>query len=512
MSTATPVDHRLVTDLDKTTIRPAPVILRRVVSRPGTDGWDAYRINLSAVLDYLDDEDLEHFLIRNSVGERPVVGVTEPAARALLSHLHTGPGLGSIYAYSPGSRRLRLGRRLSKRNQAAMARVGFWVLTHLHDSTTGRRFGQEYACEVQVWSEEGEDLISRKRTPFRAGTILAQNRETPGSVEVYGRSARSYAPFDSPAIFEVDFAVDAVYLWVDGSDPSWRERKMRRLGEAGPDVAEEARDESRYRQFDELRYSLRSLERYAPWVRNVYLVTDQQRPTWLDETATNLAVVDHSEILPPTALPTYNSHALTARLHHIPGLSDHFLLFNDDILLGKPVPPERFFQANGVAKFFQSRTRITPEPKLAHEHARLRSRDLIEAVTGLRPTHVMKHVPVALNRQLLADLETELATEWEATVHHPFRSPTDIVPGYFHHYIGYARRLTTLADLTYRYFDFPSDEAMEAIFRYERGMPVEVVCVNDNGGAADILADREDRLVSTLERLYPHRSTYERPE
>lgn len=110
---------------------------------------------------------------------------------------------------------------------------------------------------------------------------------------------------------------------------------------------------------DELRYSLRSLDQYAPWVRTVHLVTDDQIPAWLRTHTPGLHVVSHKEIFDdPNQLPTFNSHAIESQLHHIEGLSEHFLYFNDDVFLERPAVPQDFFLTNGLTKIFPSKALI----------------------------------------------------------------------------------------------------------------------------------------------------------
>ena len=75
--------------------------------------------------------------------------------------------------------------------------------------------------------------------------------------------------------------IDLVYLWVDGNDPVWLAKKNAYLP-ADRQVDPEAAGECRFVENDELRYSLRSAERYAPWIRRVYILTDDQTPAWLD--------------------------------------------------------------------------------------------------------------------------------------------------------------------------------------------------------------------------------------
>ncbi len=103
------------------------------------------------------------------------------------------------------------------------------------------------------------------------------------SAAVPERAYTTRAEFASPDIDAVPFPIDAVYTWVDGSDPVWQARKAAALGvRTRPSSAGLASNDSRYASRDELRYSMRSLVAYAPWVRHIYLVTDDQVPAWLD--------------------------------------------------------------------------------------------------------------------------------------------------------------------------------------------------------------------------------------
>jgi len=125
------------------------------------------------------------------------------------------------------------------------------------------------------------------------------------------------------------------------------------LPEEAPKVDESA-SASRYRDSGELRYSLRSLERYAPWVRHVYLVTDDQIPNWLDVDSKRLTVVPHSAIFGKNraALPVFSSPAIEAHLHKIPGLSRRFIYFNDDVMLGAPTWPDDFVRLDGTQRVY----------------------------------------------------------------------------------------------------------------------------------------------------------------
>lgn len=139
--------------------------------------------------------------------------------------------------------------------------------------------------------------------------------------------------------------VDFVVTWVDGSDPAWLVEKKRYEQEckhyAGDDRA------VRYRDWDSLKYWFRGVEAFAPWVRRVHLITWGHTPEWLNTNHPKLNVVRHEQYIHEVYLPTFNSHTIELNLHHIEGLAEQFVYFNDDMFLLRPVPKDLFFQ-NGL--------------------------------------------------------------------------------------------------------------------------------------------------------------------
>ena len=165
--------------------------------------------------------------------------------------------------------------------------------------------------------------------------VLPSAEQKPAVRTVRGREHPTYSGFAQTHFDAVDFPIDVVYTWVDGADPELRARREKYRTGASRIHARET-GASRYVSHDELKYSLRSLETYAPFVRNVYIVTDDQTPAWLDRDAAGVQVVTHEEIFTDRdALSVFNSHAIETQLHHIPGLSERYLYFNDDVFLGR---------------------------------------------------------------------------------------------------------------------------------------------------------------------------------
>ncbi|WP_274644535.1 Stealth CR1 domain-containing protein [Pseudomonas serbica] len=141
--------------------------------------------------------------------------------------------------------------------------------------------------------------------------------------------------------------VDLVITWVDGSDTAWRKKRHENTEGNLAGVFETGNVEGRYRDNDELRYLLRSIEEFWPFEGRIFLVTDNQRPAYLVEHP-RVHVVDHSEILDPQYLPTFSSRAIESALHKIPGLAEHFVAFNDDVLLMRQVQFDDFFAGAGA--------------------------------------------------------------------------------------------------------------------------------------------------------------------
>eukprot|EP01138_Halocafeteria_seosinensis_P008134 gb/GECG01008314.1/.p1 GENE.gb/GECG01008314.1/~~gb/GECG01008314.1/.p1 ORF type:complete len:1154 (+),score=123.58 gb/GECG01008314.1/:1-3462(+) len=183
--------------------------------------------------------------------------------------------------------------------------------------------------------------------------------------------------------------IDAVYTWVNGSDPVWLAQLQyykelseketsteEKEGKSGQDDAGSQQDKktktaaevieekvnelrrnpvssNRYRDNEELRYSLRSLEKYAPWIRHIYIVTNGQVPSWLDLSDLRVSIVSHEEIFPdPSVLPVFSSPSIEAHLHRIPGLSKKFIYFNDDVFLGAPTWPSDFWSPETGQKVY----------------------------------------------------------------------------------------------------------------------------------------------------------------
>jgi len=142
--------------------------------------------------------------------------------------------------------------------------------------------------------------------------------------------------------------IDLVYLWVDGSDEHWLAKKNAELEKVGEKPLAVDVGKHRFNDNDELLFSLRSVEKFAPWVNHIFIVTDKQIPKWLNTNNPKITIVDHTEIMPADALPCFNSSIIEFFVVNIPNLSEHFILANDDTLFMATTKPNYFFTEDGI--------------------------------------------------------------------------------------------------------------------------------------------------------------------
>ncbi|MBQ6385770.1 MAG: Stealth CR1 domain-containing protein [Lachnospiraceae bacterium] len=134
------------------------------------------------------------------------------------------------------------------------------------------------------------------------------------------------------------YPIDFVIPWVDGTDPAWLAEKEKYSGEMTGSTYAYC-----YREWGLLKYWFRAVEKNAPWVRRIHFVTWGHLPEWLNTENPKLHVVKHGDYIPEEYLPTFSANTIELNAHRIPGLSEHFVYFNDDTYLTRRAKPEDFF-------------------------------------------------------------------------------------------------------------------------------------------------------------------------
>jgi len=291
-------------------------------------------------------------------------------------------------------------------------------------------------------------------------------------------------------------------------------------------VPEDSAGANRFRDHGELRYSLRSLEHYAPWVRTVYLVTNGQVPTWLNRSNPRLRLVTHEDLFPDSRhLPTFNSFAIESHLHRIPGLSENLLYFNDDIFLGRPVAREDFMTPETGQQIYLERW---PLPRSATastttDRAIGHTQGLLDLRFGQRSRLGLAHVPVFYRTPIVRELQRLWPAEFERTSSHRFRVADDVaLHVLYNHFImeSKADRYFPVHLIQQKWQQTYAFISLSPNVIRVRGQLASVsthrpkfFCLNDDLGARSTWSTwRVDRLVdSFLRRYFPQPSSFELP-
>lgn len=263
-----------------------------------------------------------------------------------------------------------------------------------------------------------------------------------------------------PAI--VEQSIDIVYLWVDGNDPEWQAIKNSYLPvedfkivlpNADNTIVTAAKDgatDNRYADNHELRYSLRSVYQYAPFVNHIYIVTMNQKPAWLLPHP-KITIVDHTEIFKNLDdLPTFNSHAIESNLHRIPHLSEYFIYFNDDVFLGAPVTAKDFFIDDKVKVVLEKGLSPSGPPipnETAYRRAWRNSNAFLDEHYTVQSRYRLCHAPFALRKTYIQEFQEKYPHIFAINSSHKFRSDYDynVINGLLQYYWLYHDKAVTVS-------------------------------------------------------------------
>ena len=330
-------------------------------------------------------------------------------------------------------------------------------------------------------------------------------------------------------------SIDIVYLWVDGNDPTWRaKRRQSAQGLSAAqrrNIAPHANVEGRFRDNDELRFSLRALETHFPQHGHVYIVTDGQRPSWLRNSA-RLSVVDHRALMPDHAVPTFDSGNIESYIHRIPGLSERYFYFNDDVFFGAPVQIADWFWDGGIFAVWSGEAAVTAGPPMAQggalDNACRRSIQWLDAACAAPPApwrsdqparcpsyrHTLRtfaHAPRPMLKSMLFALEgiaPELFAAVRSTVFREWAKPTIVSDFVMRWALAHGQaRMRSYRQLHVSSGDDDSVACLRQLRR--QAGAIDFFCVNDTTDDATVDDPRLVRVRAGLQALLPQPSSFE---
>lgn len=340
--------------------------------------------------------------------------------------------------------------------------------------------------------------------------------------------------------------IDFVITWVDGSDPVWQAEKKRFANEMRPAGASALKriqsddTDERYRDWGNLKYWFRGVEKYAPWVRKIHFVTWGHLPGWLLTSHPKLHIVRHEEYIPKEYLPTFNSHTIEWHMHRISGLSEQFVYFNDDIFLLKAVSEKDFFEGRLPCDMLAFQPVVANPDNLVMSHIFLNNslvlskyftkRDnvkkqfgnyfkpgypplyffynILELAFPLFTGFYTVHGPSPFLKttfELLWEREEELLN---ATCSHRFRSEADVNQYLIREWQKLTQKFKA-KNITrhFRYFDVQSDnpKLIDTILRQR----ADIICINDANRPIDFERAKA-QINGAFEKIFPEPSSFEK--
>ncbi|MDQ1578664.1 MAG: hypothetical protein QOE21_1351, partial [Microbacteriaceae bacterium] len=232
--------------------------------------------DLLAVRDALDNAGIEYLLVRRD-HDRPVLAIDQKRKGALADALAEAFANEPFYSKSGDAPALLIADgRLSHSNKARVLRLFRPRIEPLGQL----RYGAAHGVRLEFW-EFGTDTIVAPAENALMRRELLRSEAIDAVVELYGREWVTLDGMFSTHASDITFDIDMVFSWVDGTAIEFQRARALRM--QAYVVGEGDDSEARYRQIDELKYALRSVHLFAPWVRRIFIVTDSPAPMWLDE-------------------------------------------------------------------------------------------------------------------------------------------------------------------------------------------------------------------------------------
>lgn len=312
--------------------------------------------------------------------------------------------------------------------------------------------------------------------------------------------------------------IDLVIPWVC-EDEQFQQERNKYLNDT---TNEQATIKVRFKDNGELKYLLRSVEENASFINNIFLVTNGQIPNWLNLKHPKIHIINHKEIFPADALPTFNTLAIEACIVNIPNLSNHFLYSNDDMFFANKVTENFFFDKNGYP-IIRFRKNFHPENKLVGLYDIFIKNSLDKFSEKFKidlPYHENHNIDPYYKPDVIACIK-EFEEDFQKTIYSRFRSKDNmrrIVWSCYSFYIGHSKiRFYYLYKISNKFrgiikffYNIFRDSRVMSITRKKYNVKhnshIKLFCLNDNENATD---NDRIRAVKFLENYFPKKSSFE---
>lgn len=330
----------------------------------------------------------------------------------------------------------------------------------------------------------------------------------------------------------MDYPIDIVIPWVDGSDPEWQ-KEWRKT------VCGNEQDNRviRYRDWGILKYWFRGAEKFLPWVNKIHFVTWGHIPEWLNTDSEKIHIVKHSDYIPNEYLPVFSSHPIEMNFHRIDGLAEHFIYANDDTFFISPLSADFFFKSGlPVDAAVQNVLQFSRKDGISHIVANdltcinlnfdkktvmkenrkkwfsfSYGKSLLQNLYLMPFTHftgfVDPHLPYAYLKSTFAEVWEACPDKLDMTCRHKIRSNED-VNQWLCRYWQFAKGQFEPGSLKRgRFFAIGADDTEIESVLTNGSAPM--VCLSDDDENLDFEREKEF-LISCFEKILPEKSQFEK--
>lgn len=231
-----------------------------------------------------------------------------------------------------------------------------------------------------------------------------------------------------------NFPIDAVILWVDGNDKVHRDKMLPFIKDKSKINSKKFR--TRFDQVNEIKFTVDSILKFAPYIKKIHIVTDNQTPRFLANSKIykdKVSIIDHKIIFKgfEQYLPTFNCRSIETCIYRIPNLSEHFIYFNDDFFLINPTCPEDFYSdGNPILRgkwkkfdeniFYKRLKKIKKGHKTAQQNA--------AKIIGFRKYYNFKHTPHPMRKSTFKNFFDRNPAIFEENIKYRFRNASQFTP------------------------------------------------------------------------------------
>ena len=337
-----------------------------------------------------------------------------------------------------------------------------------------------------------------------------------------------------------NYDVDFVLSWMNPYDENWLREKAKYWAIEIKDPNYDINQVARFRDWDNLQYWFRGVEKFAPWVRKIHFVTWDTVPEWLNLDHPKLQVVRDREIIPGDAVPSFSPNPMETNLHRICGISEHFVFFNDDMFLLDNVSPSLFYKdglPREMAVSYPLRNTIENDPfhhmlltmtgvinsffnkrEVQRKHWRkwftpVYGKQLVNTLlTAYFPAFsgiLVPHLPSPMRKSTYEEVWNAIPNQLMATASHRFRNLSDLTQYIFRYWAICKGDFAPTNIYRYGKEFFMNEASVTALCDVIRNRRFPVVCFNDSKNVQDFEKCR-DAVNAAFQRILPEKSSFEK--